>query len=57
MPRIRVPIGVDGPVIDLGLWIGRAAAHALIAQGQAVRSPQRAFGKLGGLRSLNPRFL
>ena len=40
MPRIRVPIGVDGPVIDLGLWIGRAAAHALIAQGQAVRSPQ-----------------
>jgi hypothetical protein len=40
MPRIRVPIGGEGPVIDLGLWIGRAAAHALIAQGRVVPSPQ-----------------
>jgi hypothetical protein len=40
MPLIRVPIGADGPVIDLGLWIGRAAAHAPIAQGQAVPAPQ-----------------
>jgi hypothetical protein len=36
MPLIRVPIGADGPVIDLGIWVGRAAAHALIAHGQAV---------------------
>ena len=36
MPLIRVPIGVDGPVIDLGLWIGRAGAHALVAQRQVV---------------------
>src|SRR5947209_1291138 len=36
MPLIRVPIGVDGPVIDLVIWIGRAAAHALVAHGQAV---------------------
>lgn len=40
MPRIRVPIGVDGPLIELGFWIGRAAAHALIEQGQGVGSPQ-----------------
>ena len=36
MPLIRVPIGVDGPVIDLGIWIGRAGAHALVAQGRVV---------------------
>jgi predicted aspartyl protease len=36
MPLLRVPIGVDGPVVDLGIWIGRAAAHLQIAQGQAV---------------------
>jgi hypothetical protein len=40
MPVIRVPIGSDGPVVDLVLWIGRAAAHALIAQGRAVPTPQ-----------------
>ena len=40
MPVIRVPIGSDGPVIDLDIWIGRAAAHALVAQGRAVPTPQ-----------------
>jgi hypothetical protein len=40
MPLIRVPIGVDGPVIDLGIWIARAMAHALGARGQAVPRPQ-----------------
>jgi hypothetical protein len=40
MPLIRVPIGADGPVIDLGIWIGRAAAHGLIAAGGVVRQPQ-----------------
>jgi len=32
MPLIRVPIGVDGPVIDLGIWLARALAHAFVAQ-------------------------
>jgi predicted aspartyl protease len=36
MALVRVPIGVDGPVIDLGIWIGRAAAHAQVARGQTV---------------------
>ena len=40
MPVLRVPIGSDGPVVDLVLWIGRAAAHALIARGRAVATPQ-----------------
>jgi hypothetical protein len=40
MPRIRLPIGVDGPVVELGIWIGRAVAHALIAQGRAVPPTQ-----------------
>jgi hypothetical protein len=40
MPLIRVPNGVDGPVIDLGIWTARALAHALVAQGQAVPPPQ-----------------
>jgi hypothetical protein len=40
MPRVRVPIGVDGPVIDLGIWMARALAHALVAHGRAVPPPQ-----------------
>ena len=36
MPVIRVPIGPDGPVVDLGLWIGRVVAQALIARGRPV---------------------
>jgi hypothetical protein len=40
MPRIRVPIGSDGPVIDLGIWIARTMAHSLIAQGRAIPSPK-----------------
>jgi hypothetical protein len=40
MPRIRVPIGSDGPVIDLGIWIDRTMAHSLVAQGMAVPPPQ-----------------
>jgi hypothetical protein len=39
MPVTRVPIGSDGPVVDLVFWIGRAAAHALTAQGYAVPTP------------------
>ncbi len=40
MALIRVPIGADGPVIDLGIWLARALAHTLVAQGQAVPPPQ-----------------
>jgi hypothetical protein len=39
MPLIRVPIGIDGPVIDRGIWMARAMAPALVAQGQAVPPP------------------
>lgn len=40
MPILRVPIGVDGPVIDLAVWVGRSVAHGLIAQGQSVLPPR-----------------
>jgi hypothetical protein len=40
MPLIRVPLGLDGPVIDLGIWLARALAHALVARGQVVPPPQ-----------------
>ena len=40
MPVIRVPIGPDGPVVDLGLWIGRVAGQALIALGRPGPAPQ-----------------
>jgi predicted aspartyl protease len=40
MPLIRVPIGVDGPVIDLGIWMARPLAHAMVAQGRMVPPPQ-----------------
>ena len=39
MPRFRVPIGNDGPVIDLAIWIDRAMAHSLVALGLAVPPP------------------
>jgi hypothetical protein len=40
MARFRLRIGGDGPVIHLGIWVGRAAAYPLIAQGQAAPSTQ-----------------
>lgn len=40
MALIRVAIGADGPVIDLGIRLTRALAHALVARGQAVPPPQ-----------------
>lgn len=40
MPLIRVPMAADGPIVDLSLWIGRAAAHNLVAQGQALPNSQ-----------------
>jgi hypothetical protein len=40
MPLIRVPIGPDGPVVDLGIWLARALAHALVSRGQLVPPPQ-----------------
>jgi hypothetical protein len=60
MPLIRVPIGADGPIIDLGIWMSRALAHALVAQGQAVPSPQtiRALIDTGADRTaIHPRAL
>ena len=44
MPLIRVPIGVDGPVIDLGIWMARAMAHASIARGLVVPPPRPSLG-------------
>jgi hypothetical protein len=40
MPHLRVPIGGDGPVIDLGVWIDRAEAHAMSAQGATIPPAQ-----------------
>ena len=40
MPLIRVPIGIDGPIIDLGIWMARPMAHAYIARGLVVPPPQ-----------------
>lgn len=40
MALIRVPIRPDGPVIDLGIWVGRALAHVLVAQGKAIPPSQ-----------------
>jgi hypothetical protein len=39
MPHLRIPIGPDGPVLDLGVWIGRTEALALVAQGRGVPPP------------------
>lgn len=36
MPKLRIPIGSDGPILDLSLWVVRAAAHAMIAAGGSL---------------------
>ncbi len=36
MPLIRVPIGLDGPIIDLGMWLARALAHTVVARGELL---------------------
>lgn len=40
MPIIRVPIGLDGPVIELGIRLPRTLAHVMAAQGGVVSPPQ-----------------
>ena len=40
MPYLRAPIGGDGPVIDLRVWVDRAEAHAMIAQGMVIPPAQ-----------------
>jgi hypothetical protein len=39
MPQFRLRIGVDGPVIDLGVWAGPVAVGALIGPETAAPSP------------------
>jgi hypothetical protein len=40
MALLRVPISVDGPVVDLGIWIPLAMSHALLAHGRPIPPPQ-----------------
>ena len=44
MPLIGVPIGSDGPAIDLGIWLALALAYSLVARGQVVPPPQTILG-------------
>ena len=39
MPRLDVPIGPDGPIIDVRLWIGPDQRDVLISSGRPVPSP------------------
>lgn len=39
MPRLELPIGPSGPIIELRLWIGPEDADALKAAGRALPSP------------------
>lgn len=36
MPRLDLPIGVDGPIIDVRAWLGPELEEALRAAGQPV---------------------
>jgi hypothetical protein len=40
MALLRVPISVDGPVVDLGMWIPLAMRRALVAYGRPIPPPQ-----------------
>ena len=39
MPRLDVPIGPDGPIIDVSLRIGAEHEEALVSRGLSVASP------------------
>jgi hypothetical protein len=39
MPRIETPIGPDGPVVDVRVWIGPEQKEALDARGSPVAPP------------------
>ena len=40
MPLIRIAIGLDGPVVDLAMWIGPAAVSGLQRRTRPVPKPQ-----------------
>jgi hypothetical protein len=39
MPRLEVPIGPDGPIIDVRIWIGTEDAKTLALGGRAIPPP------------------
>jgi hypothetical protein len=44
MPRLDVPIGPDGPIIDVRLWISPEQRDVLISSGRPVPPPLSAAG-------------
>jgi aspartyl protease len=46
MPRLKVPIGPDGPIIDVRLWVGPDQRDVLISRGQSVPQPLSVAGLL-----------
>jgi hypothetical protein len=52
MPRLDVPIGPDGPIIDVRLWIGPEQSDFLVSGGRSVPTPLSVAGLLDtGARS------
>jgi hypothetical protein len=39
MPRLEVPIGPDGPIIDVRIWVGTEQAESLAAGGRTIHPP------------------
>jgi hypothetical protein len=39
MPRLEVPIGTAGPIIDVRIWLGTEPAKALTAGGREIPPP------------------
>jgi hypothetical protein len=39
MPRLEVPIGRDGPIIDVRIWLGSEPAQTLTAGGREIPPP------------------
>jgi len=59
MPRLEVPIGPDGPIINVSLWIGLDQRNFLISRDQSVPQPLSVAGLLdtGARCTAIPRFL
>ena len=36
MPKLRIPIGAEGPIMELSVWVDRITAHAMIANGLSL---------------------
>ncbi len=36
MPKLRIPLASEGPIVGLSVWVDRLTAHAMVAKGLSL---------------------